>query len=121
MSVACGADTNTAKNNREADPDLDLGAGPRPLHVAVHFGCRSIVKQLLTAGSDVNATHTSPSGQAGLTALHLAVLDRHVHLVRLLADHAHCNVTLRSRDRQTAYDMAVAGNMTKVYSCLRPR
>lgn len=59
----------------------DLGGETAPLHAAAYGGYTEIVQELISAGVDVN--HTSPTVK-GMTAIHLAVCQGHIHTTCML-------------------------------------
>lgn len=80
--------------------------GETALHVASATGRTEMVRLLLDAGANVNAT-TAPDGR---TPLHLACLHGNVEAARLLLNCATCDADARDRDGDTPLHLAIAGN-----------
>jgi len=88
------------------------GSHVTPLYLAARAGHEGIVRQLLAAGADVNATKSIQSLGGvydGVTALHTAAARGHVATVRLLINDAKCRVNSRTTDGTTPLHCAVEG------------
>lgn len=94
--------------------------GQTALMLAALRGSREMVETLVEGGADLNLT-----AKYNLSALMLAVTAGHVGVARLLV---RAGPDLRVRGRgapgfagKTAHDLAVAGNMERLYAELLPR
>lgn len=58
---------------------------------------------------------------AGLTALHIAIFRQNEDIVKLLADHPRCDITLKDNFQRTAADMLVYTANTAVFDTVMYR
>ncbi len=94
--------------------------GQTALMLDAHRGHRAMVETLVSQGADLNVT-----AKYNLSALMLAILAGHADIARRLAG-AGADVGIRGSGApgflgKTAYDLAVARQMTELYEELRPR
>ena len=92
--------------------------GQTALMLAAHHGYRELVEALVDAGADLNVT-----AKHNLTALMLAIVAGHAAVARVLVQ-AGADLDVRGAGApgfagKTAYDLAVARQMTELYADLR--
>lgn len=83
-------------------PNTENRFGDPMLHNAAHHGVQPMVRLLLDHGAEVNKTSTSTGG----TALHVAVGQQHIRVVKLLVERG-ISVDVKNHDGKTARDIAL--------------
>ena len=101
-----------------ADVDARDRHGQTALMLAAHHGHRELAQALVEAGAGLDGT-----AKYNLTALMLAIVAGHADVARVLIA-AGANLDVRGSGApgfagKTAYDLAVAREMTELYADLR--
>ncbi|XP_077996108.1 rabankyrin-5-like isoform X2 [Glandiceps talaboti] len=86
--------------NGEGDEEARDGQGP--LHIACQWGLEQVVQALIEMNADVNAKDAE-----GKTPIHIAVINQHDTLIKLLMSHPLLDLTLRDRSGQTPFAAAM--------------
>lgn len=81
--------------NQKTDHDNAILAEATPLHIASYYGRVEAVKKLLELGANANEVE-----KHGQTALHIAVIQGHTTIIKLLS--SFCDLNLRDRSGNTA-------------------
>jgi ankyrin repeat protein len=103
LLLAHGADVNTSDDD-----------GKTPLHFAAGYGQTAVVEYLLTKDAGVNAA----TERTRETPLHLAARGGHTEVVKRLID-AGADISAKSRDGETAADLAARRGYAELSSYLR--
>ena len=89
----------------DEDDDDALPYPPNALLVAAYMGDVGLVQEILAAGVDTDYRSAS-----GGTALHMAILQNNIEVVKLLLDYGFSPNAKDSKDGYTCLHMAVAAN-----------